>query len=126
MENRGRREGGRWHARRSVGKSLMMESDYLPFLPSLLALLPFFLPLPGARTFVSHVVAAAATAAADPALPLLPTVASGPNAVNRKKTNEKARSKSTVGDHLRNTETPSKLGPMLESPTRIVFLLFEK
>ena len=103
---------------------MMMESDYLPFLPSLLALLPFFLPLPGARTFVSHVVAAAA---ADPALLLLlPTVASGPNAVNRKKTNEKARSKSTVGDHLRNTETPSKLGPMLESPTRIVFLLFEK
>ena len=50
-----------------------------------------FLPLPGARTFVSHVVAAAA---ADPALLLLlPTVASGPNAVNRKKTNEKARSK---------------------------------
>ena len=114
-------------ARPPVGKSLMMESDYLPFLPSLLALLPFFLPLPGARTFVSHVVAAAATAAAaDPALPLLPTVASGPNAVNRKKTNEKARSKSTVGDHLRNTENPSKLGPMLESPTRIVFLLFEK
>ena len=84
--------------------------------------------MPGARTFVSHVVAAAAAAAgaaADPALLLLlPTVASGPNAVNRKKTNEKARSKSTVGDHLRNTETPSKLGPVLESPTRIVFLLF--
>ena len=34
------REGGRWHARRSVGKSLMMESDYLPFLHSLLALPP--------------------------------------------------------------------------------------